>query len=173
MYIFLYIMLELCEPPEPARRTYDTLLATENSKPCGLNLVIRTCEIKWNDRGILIMNAQKEIVVLDDNYIFSISEIMQENIMDIVVAFIQTMPDKTDELKLSNLKGDLDAVKKITHEIKDAGCNIGAKYLIGACEELEEVLRENMIDDPTEYVNVIESILFITIGELKKRFSLS
>lgn len=114
------------------------------------------------------MNTAKNI--LDDEAVTSLYELLGDDFTGIVTEFIEIMPGLISDLKSSNKTSDLSTVESVVHSIKGASGNIGAIHLSSVCNELETGLRENRISEPAEYVNEIESILSVTIDELKKRF---
>lgn len=120
-------------------------------------------------RGQNIMNIFTEIKVLDDFYVSNLCETLPDKFIGLVADFVNEMPDKIEQLKRENKAECLVSIDEINLSIKEAAASIGARYLVSACYLLEINLRDKSITDFTKYVNEIESVMLITIGELKKR----
>lgn len=115
-------------------------------------------------------NTENMTPILDEDTLSTLQEIMQDELLEIIHVFIMTIPSELEKLKAANGENDIKAVIAITHTIKGASGNIGASYLSFVCDKLESGLRQNKIEEPTEFIEEIEIGLSKTIEELKNRF---
>jgi signal transduction histidine kinase/CheY-like chemotaxis protein len=78
-------------------------------------------------------------------------------INQIVNLFIQDIPEKIGQLKVSLTKQDYSKASFYSHSIKGAGLNLGAVRMSSIAEQIDEKLKSGITDDVTILAELLES----------------
>jgi len=97
---------------------------------------------------------------------------LEDEFLDVVHEFIRSGDNLSAKLKqqVDQNNYDIDALIALTHTLKGASGNIGAKLLSEICTSLEHELHKNQVDMISAHVSQIERVYSKTKDEYLRVF---
>jgi len=99
--------------------------------------------------------------VIDQAALDNIRQLQQPGQPDllgkIITLYLDDSPGLINTLRESVSKGDAESVRLTAHRFKSGSANLGALGLAGLCKQLEDMGRNNELDDASAFINRIET----------------
>ncbi len=100
-------------------------------------------------------------VALDTEVLASLRELQQGTDADIVrevtALFLADTPPRLDALRQALRRNDLPTIAREAHALKGSCAAVGARQMVGACEELEELVRATNLSEATAALDNLEA----------------
>lgn len=87
------------------------------------------------------MNPPVDIDNLD-----MLKELIGDDLKEILQAYLDTAPESIMKLEQATQSGDANAVRMHAHSLKGSSANIGAHDLSASCSQLEQMGKNNQVD---------------------------
>lgn len=93
----------------------------------------------------------------DTEALMMLEEIMEDEFPELIQVFIVDSDPRIDALEQAFDKRDCNELRDISHSFKGASGNISALPLADLCFQLEESVRQEILDDVPELIEKISS----------------
>lgn len=83
---------------------------------------------------------------VDTDNLDMLKELIGDDLKEILQAYLDTAPDSIARLEQAIQNGDGNEVRMHAHSLKGSSANIGANDLSASCSQLEQMGKNNQID---------------------------
>ncbi len=111
--------------------------------------------------------------VLDDAQVTELCELMGEDLVPLVQAFLRDSQERLQLLEQASLAAEWEQIRRQAHSLKGSSSNLGATALCAACLQLETQARTRDRADVTALVSAMAQVRYeldTVSAELKRRF---
>jgi PAS domain S-box-containing protein len=76
---------------------------------------------------------------------------------EVIDVFLQTIPRRLDDLRQAQARGDAESVRAVTHSLKGASAQIGARGMADLCVQIEAVVRGGDVTGLGDLLTALEA----------------
>jgi PAS domain S-box-containing protein len=76
---------------------------------------------------------------------------------EVIDVFLQTIPRRLDDLRQAQARGDADSIRAVTHSLKGASAQIGARGMADICVQIEALVRGGDVAALGDLLTALES----------------
>jgi two-component system sensor histidine kinase/response regulator len=76
---------------------------------------------------------------------------------EVIDVFLQTIPRRLDDLRQAHARGDAESIRAVTHSLKGASAQIGARGMADICVQIEAVVRGGDVSALGELLTALEA----------------
>ena len=87
---------------------------------------------------------------------------------EVIDVFLQTIPRRLDDLRQAHLRGDSDAIRAVSHSLKGASAQIGARGMADICVQVESAVRNGDVSSLAELLTALEADFAIVSASLRE-----
>ncbi len=131
------------------------------SKPIEPKILIETMEKIFNNPALVQMNtasSQKpKIIIFDKQSLLSRLCNDEKMLIELVSIFIETIPNKINELKTACGKEALEDIKRIAHSMKGSTSTIGALTMQDISLKIEEAAASSDVEKAAQLINELDA----------------
>lgn len=96
-----------------------------------------------------------------------LKELIGDDLKEILDAYLQTAPDNIYKLEQAINNKDAEQVRMQAHSLKGSSANIGAHDLSALCSELEQLAKNNTLNNATDLLAKIKTENVAVVAFLK------
>lgn len=116
-------------------------------------------------------HTEDEVDILDQSLLDQIRSLQQEGqpdlLREVAALYLKDSPALLATIKEALVQGDANAIRQAAHTLKSSSANLGATKLAHICQELENLGREQRLEDGASLVQEIDSTYPIVCRALK------
>ncbi|MEM9102089.1 MAG: Hpt domain-containing protein [Pseudomonadota bacterium] len=105
---------------------------------------------------------------IDLNILNELKELMEDEFVVLLDAFIQDGELRVEELKNAIVASDAEEVKKVAHSFKGSSSNLGVTLLSQECFKMETMGRDGQLMQAQEQLERIEAAYLRSVSVLKQ-----
>ena len=84
---------------------------------------------------------------IDESNLEALKEIIEDDLKEILLNFIETSPEMIQKIKLSLQSGDAESLRLHAHSLRGSCANVGAINLPNLCSVLEDKGRDGVTEN--------------------------
>jgi signal transduction histidine kinase/DNA-binding NarL/FixJ family response regulator len=86
---------------------------------------------------------------------------------EVIDVFLQTIPRRLDDLRQAHARGDADAIRAVSHSLKGASAQIGARGMADICVQVEAVVRSGDVSGLADLLTALEADYAVVSASLR------
>jgi PAS domain S-box-containing protein len=93
---------------------------------------------------------------------------------EVIDVFLQTIPRRLDDLRQAHTRGDAESIRAVTHSLKGAAAQIGARGMADICVQIEALVRGGDVSALGDLLTALESdyaVVSTSLREERRRVS--
>jgi two-component system sensor histidine kinase/response regulator len=87
---------------------------------------------------------------------------------EVIDVFLQTIPRRLDDLRQAHGRGDGDSIRALTHSLKGASAQIGARGMADICVQIEAVVRSGDASTLGDLLTSLEADYAVVSASLRE-----
>ena len=87
---------------------------------------------------------------------------------EVIDVFLQTIPRRLDDLRQAHARGDAESIRAVTHSLKGASAQIGARGMADICVQIEGVVRDGDVAGLGELLTALEADYAVVSASLRE-----